>query len=436
MTTTSGGTAPADTAIPARGPAADANVASPTQAPRQHTGPRHAAGSADLSPPAATGRAATLLRQCMPAVAAYAGARLVGLVVLAVFAHRAGRPLFSLLTGWDTTWYVNVAEHGYDTSIRYVGDQLVHTNIAFFPLFPWLIRAASGVGVSPWWAAVIIANLAGLAAAWGIAMIGATLYDRRVGLILAVLWGALPHAVVQSMGYTESLFTALCAWALWAVLDRRWLLAGGLTVAAGLTRPTVVALIAAVGVASVIAIVRHRGRLRDGGWRPWAAALLAPAGFAGYLIWCAAAVGRLDAYFWMQDEGWATDVDFGATTLHELGVTATHERQLAMYVAYLVLVLAVLLLALLFFDRTAERRASVLPLLIFAGLLVFTVLVQGGIYPYAKARLLLPAFPLLIPLATGLAAARTHVRWAVLGLLVAVSAWYGTYLTITWHLSP
>ena len=138
----------------------------------------------------------------------------------------------------------------------------------------------------------------------------------------------------------------------------------------------------------------------------------------------------------MQDEGWHTYVDFGATTLHELGVTATHERQLAMYVTNLVLVLAVLLLALLLLDRTAERRETVLPLLIFAGLLVITVLIQGGIYPYAKARLLLPAFPLLIPLATGLAAARTQVRWAVLGLLVAASAWYGTYLTITWHLSP
>jgi hypothetical protein len=428
LTTTAGSPAEApDQSGVSAAPGSGYRQAEPVPAPR--SGPRHAARRliTILDPDRSEGE----VRGALPAVAAYVAVRLVGLLALAVFGQKLGRSFGSLLMEWDAAGYVGVAERGYDTSITYVGDQLVNTNIAFFPLFPALIRVVSAVGISPWWSGVIIASLAGLAAACGIAMVGARLYSRRVGLLLAVLWGALPHAVVENMVYTESLFTALCAWALWAVLDRRWILAGTLTTLAGLTRPTAVALIAAVGVACVVAIVKQGAQWRDGGWRPWAGAVIAPAGYVGYLVWCAVALGRPDAYFWMQSRGWDTYIDFGYTTVHELGITATHASPLAMYVTSAILVLAVVLFVLLFVDRSAA-----LALLIFAGLLLLTVLVQGGNYYYAKARFLLPAFPLLIPIATGLAAARDHVRYVVLGLLIAVSAWYGAYLTLTWHLSP
>ena len=73
--------------------------------------------------------------------------------------------------------------------------------------------------------------------AWALFLIGDRLYGRRAGICLAVLWAALPVGIVQSMAYSESLFTALAAWSLWAVLDRRWVLAGVLASCAGLTRP-------------------------------------------------------------------------------------------------------------------------------------------------------------------------------------------------------
>ncbi|MGV9804472.1 hypothetical protein [Micromonospora chersina] len=90
--------------------------------------------------------------------------------------------------------------------------------------------------------------------------------SRRVGLTLVALWALLPHAVVQNMAYTETIFTALVAWTLYALLRRQWLTAGLLCLVAGLSRPTATTVAAAVGLTALVAIVR-----RQDGWRPWAA---------------------------------------------------------------------------------------------------------------------------------------------------------------------
>ena len=167
-------------------------------------------------------RLADAVRAAAPALAGYLAVRLAGLLVLAALADRANRSLPRLLGRYDGVWYLGLAANGYDTSITYDADGLVNTNIAFFPLYPALVRLVSVVGVPPLYAGVLVAGLAGLAAAWGIYAVGARLHSRQLGIVLAIVWGALPHAVVENMVYTESLFTALCAWAIWAVLSGRW----------------------------------------------------------------------------------------------------------------------------------------------------------------------------------------------------------------------
>ena len=67
-----------------------------------------------------------------------------------------------------------------------------------------------------------VAVVASLAAAWGLYAVGDHLHDRRTGVLLAVVWGLLPHAIVESMAYTEAIFTALVAWSLLAMLRERW----------------------------------------------------------------------------------------------------------------------------------------------------------------------------------------------------------------------
>ena len=336
-----------------------------------------------------------------------------------------GRDLGSVLGAWDGLHYVHIATHGYPAGLAHPPYGLFDNDFAFFPLYPGLVALLDPVlpgGALP--AAIFVAWVAGLAAAWGLYAVGACLRDARTGVMLAALWAVVPHAVVQSMAYTETLFTALAAWSLLALLRRQWLTSGVLCLLAGLTRSTAVALVAAVGLAALVAVCRRRD-----GWRPWLAGVLAPLGWLGYVAWVGHRLGRADGYLYVQKSGWGVSYDFGRYTLTNLIYTLTHARQFGFYVTTLVLLVTVALLALLVADRTAW------PLVVYTAVMIVAVVGYTGFY-HVKARHLLPAFPLLLPIAYGLATARLSRVVVVLLLLGSVSAWYGVYLSLIWRGSP
>ena len=141
-------------------------------------------------------------------------------------------------------------------------------NLAFFPLYPSWSRPSplSRPARAPVSGSLLAVGFS-FVAAWGVFAVGDRLYGRRAGILLTVLWGVLPVAMVQWMGYTESMFTALAAWSLYAVLTGRWLWAGSLAALAGLTRPTGIALAAAVSVAALSACRGRRpGSRRAARW--------------------------------------------------------------------------------------------------------------------------------------------------------------------------
>ena len=352
--------------------------------------------------------------------------RLVGLVVLWVMAQHFGGHVPSLLGRWDGRWFVGIAQHGYDTTLSHRPDgSLVNTNIVFFPGYPYLIRAVASVtGLSALWAGIVTSWAAGLAAGWGIFAVGNLVYGRRAGVVLAVLWGVQTHAVVESMVYSEALFTALCAWTLYALLRRRWLTAGALCLLAGTTRAASMVLVTVVVAAAAVAVVQRRDS-----WRPWAAAALAPLGLLGYLAWVAHALGRLDGWLYMQRAGWYLRFDGGSATMHTLVNRVLLEATwFELYEVTAVLLASIVLVVLLVFLRPPW------PLLAYAaGLLALTL--GGAGYYHSKSRFLLPAFPLLLPIAVGLARAPLRVAAVLLTALALGSAWYGGYLLLIWRAS-
>ncbi|MEU6057453.1 hypothetical protein [Streptomyces sp. NPDC047097] len=361
-----------------------------------------------------------------PALLGYLAVRLFGLLVLARWARLKGHGVWpALATSWDSRWYLDIAAHGYTDRLGVAMDA---NNLAFFPLYPALIR---GLGaVAPGSAAsvgLVLAGCCSLVAAWGAFAVGDRLHGRRTGTVLAVLWGALPVGAVQWMGYTESLFTALAAWSLYAVLGGRWGWAAGLAVAAGLTRPTGIALAAAVTAAGLVAAVRGRGGERRGALL---GASVAPLGWLGYVGWVGARLGRWDGYFAVQ-RLWRNEWDGGADTLRELRELLAYDRtpQLFLVAVSAVLVLSTGLYALC----AADRQPPVL--LVFCGVLLLVVLGSGGVY-FPRARFLLPGFPLLLPVATALARARPAVTVLVLTGAAACSAWLGGYMLLVWAGPP
>ncbi|MFH9073514.1 glycosyltransferase family 39 protein [Streptomyces alboflavus] len=395
------------------GPPSDLSTAAPSRVPASRR-PRATAPRA-----AAHRRAARALRYAAPALLAYAAVRVLGLLVLAVWARREHRELWHLLAeSWDCDWYLRIAAHGYADTLGHAFDT---NNLAFFPLFPLLIRAGDALLPAPR-GAVGLALAVGCSflAAWGIFKVGDRLHGRRAGVLLVTLWACLPVALVQWMGYTESLFTALAAWSLYAVLTGRWVWAGALAALAGLTRPTGIAVAAAVSVTALLALRRRFDA------RALTGALLAPLGWLAYVGWVGARLGRWDGYFAVQ-KLWHNEWDGGVGTLRWMKQLFLVERPQL----FLVMVTLVLLGALVLYVLSVAGREQPLPLLVFTGLLVAIVLGSSGVY-FPRARFLLPGFPLLLPVALALARARKRVTLAVLSTAALTSAAFGGHMLLVW----
>ncbi|MFJ4717144.1 hypothetical protein [Streptomyces sp. NPDC088785] len=359
------------------------------------------------------------------ALTLFAAVRAVGVALVVLTDLHGGRPAARTLThAWDAVWYLHIAGHGYGTREYLSSFGTVQTDYAFFPLFPLLTRGADAVlpgGTGA--AALLVAWAAALAAAWGVYAVGHRLYGTATATFLVVLWALLPQAVVLGLAYSESLFAALAAWALYALVRRNWWLAGALSVLAGLTRPTGLAVAAAVVVTAGREIVRRRGRGRG----PWAAVLLAPAGWLGYVLWVGARTGDLlHGYFTVQD-AWRSGLDLGVGSARFLRVLFLYGGKVVYPVSALLVATAVVLFCLLCLERSPR---TALPLLVFSGVLVLMVLVLGG--PFAsKPRFLLPAFPLLVPVARTMARGWPRGRARVLvvaGALACAALPYGVWV--------
>jgi hypothetical protein len=382
------------------------------------TGP----GDRDRVRPAGRGRRPA--STAVTALGLFVAARLCGALVLAVTARASGKePLLLLGRSWDSVWYLRIAAHGYGfVQHSRTG---VHSDLAFFPLYPGMVRAVTTLtplgGVT---AGLLVSWTAAVVAAYGIHRIGVRLYGPAVGLVLVVLWGLLPHSVVLSMAYTEPVMAAFAAWSLYAVLTRRWVWAGVLAALAGLSRPNGLAVAAAVLAAAGQEVWRVRGR--GVSHRLWTGAALAPVGWCGYVLW----VGRrggdpLGGYFTVQRQ-WGSRFDFGRGALDFTRHMLLHGTRLLFPMALVVVGVSTVLFALLVVDRAP------LPLVVHSGVLLLIALGGSGFFE-SKPRFLLPAFPLLAVVARALvrtAKARPWHAAVVASALAGLSFVYGAYLVV------
>ncbi|SDH24889.1 hypothetical protein SAMN05216553_118136 [Lentzea fradiae] len=364
----------------------------------------------------------------------YLAVRQIGLFVLQLVVEyqnkTTGRADTSVdnLKSWDGEWFLGIAEGGYDgVPMRLTdaaGQRTDETPLAFFPGYPALVRWIGGLpGVDVVGAAFAVSIISGLLCAYGLFVLGRVVRDGSVasGLVLVTLFAASPMAVVLSMTYSEATFCAFAAWSLVGVVRKRWLLAGVCCAAAGLVRPTAAALVVAVGLAALVAVIADRGD-----WRAWAGGLVAPLGLLGYLGWVAARTGDLTGWFGVQQRGWGSKFDGGVATWDfAMGHLANPRSVLETGTVWL-LVLAIVLVFYAF-----QRRLE-WPLIAYGiGVLVMDLGSNGLMN--SKARLLLPAFTLLVPLALVLARRRLSTVLTVLGVATLFSAWFGAYSLAVWQ---
>ncbi|MEU6178679.1 glycosyltransferase family 39 protein [Streptomyces coeruleorubidus] len=384
----------------------------------------------DLETRAAPSRAGAP-RRAAPALLGYAAVRALGLIALALWSAARDKSAYTLLTArWDALWYTRVAELGYGYEVRLANGD-VHSNLAFFPLLPWLERLVAAVSpLSYADGGFLVSLVASLAAAWGIFAVADHVYGRRAGVCAVLLWAVLPVGVVQSMAYSESLFTALAAWSLYAVLTGRWVTAGTLALLAGLTRPVGVAVMAAVWVAGIAAFARERragpsAQGRGDADRPGPRTrrvlgmLLAPLGTAGYVLWVGHRTGKGPLGYLDVQAGWRNGFDGGYAFARFVAEKFTSFPSALAGAGLIAGVVSVVWLYVI-----GVRQRQPLPLLVYTGVVTALALCASS-YFGSKPRLLMPAFPLLLPLALALARLRMRRSALVLGPVAVASAVYG-----------
>ncbi|MGW6548207.1 hypothetical protein ACWGBH_35960 [Streptomyces massasporeus] len=340
-----------------------------------------------------------------------------------------GEHAWDVLASWDGWWYQQVAEHGYDPVLKPVPGAtgmitLEGNSAAFFPLYPALMRLVSEcTGLGLYGAGMTVSVLASFAAALGVYAVTRRLGGHRAGLVAAGLWAVWPGSGTEWSGYSESLYTALAAWACHAVMTRRWLTAGLLTFAAGLCRPTAVALVAALAFAAVMALRRRE----DGVRRPLAAVAIAPLGLFGYLAWVNYRMGDLNGYSKLQDGAWGHKFDWGVHSFNVLtSIPVGHfdylfampfEDVIGVCVVLMVPVLTVLLMRL-------RPPAVLVVYTVLSYLMVMTTQQYFG----NVSRYLLPLFPLFVPLALAMRRLRWPSLATVLGMAALASGSYAGYV--------
>ena len=164
-------------------------------------------------PSAASGRQPAC-REALPIVLTTRTAVFVaGFLAIAFFGYRADVPVpwriyenefLNLPARWDTGWYLGVAIEGYAWA---PARDTVQQNIAFFPVYPMLMRYGSlFLGRETMWTGVLISWLAFFAALVYLYRFTRDRWDdERAGVAIALL-ACYPFAFFFSTAYTESLF--------------------------------------------------------------------------------------------------------------------------------------------------------------------------------------------------------------------------------------
>lgn len=217
-------------------------------------------GTAFAIAPAAIGtRAAALF-------VGYMAVNTIGLAPASVGFEVSSRPLVNLPARFDAGWYAGIALDGYAFQGRFDTQQ----NIAFFPAFPLLERAA-GYPLGAFalrvprdtrlarllWAGVLISFAAfGWAAVYLWRLARETIGEDRAPAAVGLL-AAYPFAVFFSAPYTESLFLLGCLGAIYHFRRGELPPAAGWGLLVGLTRPNGCLLSA---VLALMALERLRAR--------------------------------------------------------------------------------------------------------------------------------------------------------------------------------
>ncbi|TFD89885.1 hypothetical protein [Cryobacterium serini] len=223
------------------------------------------------------------------------------------FASYRSDPTFFTFSGsWDSSFYRQIALHGYPTELPTDSAGNVEPNAwAFLPVFPWLVRGVSALtGLDFYVAGVLVATLFGALAALALYRLLAPRVGAHSALWAVALFCFGPLSFILQAAYAESLFLFCVFASLGLMMNRNYLWMIPVAVVAAFTRPGVLALSLAL---AIMLLLRWSERDRF----PWrerraivtAGLVIAAAGLAWPLV-AGAVTGVHDAYLATELSWW------------------------------------------------------------------------------------------------------------------------------------
>ncbi len=326
--------------------------------------------------------------------------------------------LLDIWARWDAGWYLGIVRDGYSLRGRILGTQ---SNFAFFPLYPYAVRAISML--LPAAARTDVALLVIGVLLSNVCLVGGLILVRRLvaesegdaAIARRTVWFMLlfPTSFFFGCFFTEALFLLISAAALLAARQQRWWAAGLLGGLLATTRPNGVLIAVPLAFAYMAARDWQPRRVRpDVAWL-----LSVPAGLLAYMLALLPITGDLLAPLKIQ-AAWgkisATPWDTLVEPRYPFPFTTAIER---------VVILALMVVAVRAFwllkDRTHAMYAAVfLTAPLFTGVL------------NSQGRYAAPLFPLFVAMACLCGRRRTIGLVGLVsgGLLaVAFAAWCQFY---------
>ncbi|WP_051039793.1 mannosyltransferase family protein [Synechococcus sp. PCC 7336] len=338
---------------------------------------------------------------------------------------------WNVFHAWDSPQYIDLARNGYINNDGSPGG-----NVAFFPLFPGLLRAIASLGMPYIPAGVVVNSLAFLGAAICLYRWMAERYSIAVARWVTAVLVWCPFSIFGTVIYTEGVFLLFSTAAL-STFDRKRYLQSALWGAlASLTRILGIALIASFWLVA--------WRERRSKWA-YIAGLLASFGLLAYTIYCWVAFSDPLAFISVQHQLWERTrginvadwlVLFGQVTVGPVNV----ERGMFADPLYPVgMAIVCLVSAVLWRRRKAigEGRAGSILFVLFVAAwliagdpLINTLMIVGGIVVLWLARKQLgllsfayAAFSVAIILASGQATSAERYMYGIVPLTIAVGEW-------------
>lgn len=323
-----------------------------------------------------------------PAIVVYVAVRVLTIVFVALDDLSSHRGLVKHLSVWDGKWFLIAANHDWPSHLPMVHGHVAANPIAFFPVFPLIMRTlASTTGMSSAVAGLWVSGVTGLSAVVAVGALTRVYADDDAARRVALLFALSPGSFVFSMIYNEGLVITLSAIGLWALMRRRWWIAGLAGAVATATSPTALVFVVVAGWSAVRAIRRERQ------WRALVAPAVSLVGFLAWNVYLWAHTGTPRAWQLTERDGWHSYASL-MYPLHVLAKFVTNPLSPTMTGQILVAGTVVSVAGLVVVYR--QHLPSELVAYATAAVVLYAVSAPVGLRP----RLVMLAFPLTMAAAT------------------------------------